>query len=116
MSSTGTACRTSWSSSSEIAPSPFPGIWRPTCRSLRIHFAWRVLEELVRTDLELRWRQKQGVLIEKYIKHYPELSDPARLAGLLRDEYRLRQRLGDKPDLAEYRRRFPRPGAVACRA
>ena len=25
----------------------------------------------------------------------------------MRDEYRLRQRLGDKPDLAEYRRRFP---------
>ena len=42
-----------------------------------------VLEELVRTDLELRWRQKQGVLIEKYIKHYPELSDPAPFGRLV---------------------------------
>ena len=66
-----------------------------------------VLEELVRTDLELRWRRRRGVLIEHYLQRYPELSTTGCLPTLLRDEYGIRHRMGDKPDLTEYESRFP---------
>ena len=35
-----------------------------------------VLEELVRTDLELHWRNRRPILVEEYLVRYPELRDP----------------------------------------
>lgn len=70
-------------------------------------FRMAVLEELVRTDLEMRWRQRKGVLLEHYFAEFPELRVQASLMQLVEDEYRLRQRYGDKPRIADFQARFP---------
>src|SRR5581483_6300294 len=66
-----------------------------------------VLQELVRSELEIRWRRGQSVLLEKYLEHHPELNDPARLPSLIYWEYCVRQRHGDHPPLDPYQVRFP---------
>lgn len=68
-----------------------------------------VLEELIKTDLEIRWRRGQGWTLEQYIERYIDLADRDALpASLIYEEYRVRHRFGDKPDVATYRPRFPR--------
>jgi serine/threonine protein kinase len=67
-----------------------------------------VLHELIGTDMELRWEQHQGVGLEYYLEKYPELgSAPELPAKLIHEEYRVRQRCGDRPTLASYQKRFP---------
>jgi hypothetical protein len=67
-----------------------------------------VLHELIATDLELRWEQRQGVGLEYYLEKYPELgSAPELPAKLIHEEYRVRRRCGDRPTLASYQTRFP---------
>jgi serine/threonine protein kinase len=67
-----------------------------------------VLHELIKTELEARYRHRQGCLLEEFLRRYPELGGPADLpAGLLYEEYRVRRRFGDRPALDEYRARFP---------
>jgi hypothetical protein len=67
-----------------------------------------VFHELIKTELEARYRCRQGCLLEEFLRRYPELGGPAALsAGLLYEEYRLRWRFGDRPALDEYRARFP---------
>jgi tRNA A-37 threonylcarbamoyl transferase component Bud32 len=82
-------------------------------------------EELVRIDLEYRWRAAESAgaetrvpgglparpRLEDYVAHLPELGTLDELsAGLIADEYWLRQRWGDRPGHAEYAERFPRHG------
>ena len=67
------------------------------------------LLELVKTELEIRWRRKQGVLLESYLERFPELGDKDRLpASLVYEEFRVRQCYGDHSPLETYRDRFPR--------
>jgi serine/threonine protein kinase len=88
-----------------------------------------LLEEFVKIDLEYRWRSakpKQTVaaaaappgtgnqalpfhpLLEDYAACYPALGPVERLSGdLIAEEYRVRQRWGDRPDPAGYAARFP---------
>jgi serine/threonine protein kinase len=67
-----------------------------------------VLHELIGTDLELRWEQRQGVRLEYYLEKYPELgSAPELPAKLIHEEYRVRHRCGDRPTLESYQTRFP---------
>jgi serine/threonine protein kinase len=64
--------------------------------------------ELVIMDLELRWRNGQGIAIESYYERFPELlASGAVLLQLLFEEYRIRHRYGDRPPLASYQKRFP---------
>src|SRR5689334_18095872 len=64
--------------------------------------------ELVKSDLEQRWRAGRPVLLEDYLKRYPELrDDPAALTQLLFEEFTVRRRHGDRPTLSGYRDRFP---------
>jgi hypothetical protein len=72
------------------------------------------LEELVLIEMELAWKTRSAsaaasrpALVEAYLVRFPLLNQPARLWPLLRQEYRLRQRWGDKPTTEEYRARFP---------
>src|SRR5207253_7818467 len=66
------------------------------------------LVELIKVDLELRWRRKQGQTLEDYLKRFPELGDPASLSpSLIFEEYRVRHQFGDKPALPAYQARFP---------
>jgi len=80
----------------------------------------KFLEDLVKIDLEYRWRQKPagaGSLpsccrLEDYIKHYPQLGALEGLSlELVGEEYLIRRRWGDQPRHADYVRRFPRHGA-----
>jgi hypothetical protein len=66
------------------------------------------LQELIKTDLEIRWRRGETVKLESYMEHFPELGGTQAIApALLYEEYRVRQRYGDQPPLATYEKRFP---------
>jgi len=66
------------------------------------------LLELIKSDLEVRWRRGKGLTIEDYLERFPELKIlPSTWAKLLFEEFRVRQQLGDKPGLSGYRQRFP---------
>jgi serine/threonine protein kinase len=67
-----------------------------------------VLLELITTDLEIRWRRKQGRPLEFYVTLYPELGPITALPPkLIYEEYRVRCRHGDHPELTVYQERFP---------
>jgi hypothetical protein len=67
-----------------------------------------VLHELIKTDLEMRWRAKERGVLEDYLQRFPELGDALSLPpSLLYEEYRARSLFGDHPDLDQYRQRFP---------
>jgi serine/threonine protein kinase/Tfp pilus assembly protein PilF len=66
-----------------------------------------VLRELVRVDLELAWNQGRHRRTEDYLAELAALrDDPAGIAAVAFEEYRQRQRAGEKPSLAEFRARL----------
>jgi tRNA A-37 threonylcarbamoyl transferase component Bud32 len=81
-----------------------------------------LVQELVKIDLEYRWRRPNPdpagcgswparPRLEDYVRRFPDLGPAERLpVGLIGEEYRVRQRWGDRPAHAEYARRFPRHG------
>jgi hypothetical protein len=67
------------------------------------------LIEMVKIDLERRWRRGKRAGLEAYVKALPELGPPDSLpADLIQAEYEARQHGGAPADLAEFARRFPR--------
>jgi len=67
-----------------------------------------VLQELVKTDLEARWRRDLSTGIEFYLQRFAELGSAKELPpDLLFEEYRIRHEYGDKPPMTAYQRRFP---------
>ena len=83
----------------------------PRCREL--------LKELIKIDMDYRWRQSSPVpsgarqvlgppRLEDYCRRYPSLRGvEALFTELIGEEYRGRHRLGDHASHAEYARRFP---------
>jgi serine/threonine protein kinase len=68
----------------------------------------RFLHELVKVELEFRWKTGRPVVLETYVEKYPELGPVEALpTQLIYDEYLIRQLHGDKPSLDSYRKRFP---------
>lgn len=68
-----------------------------------------ILHELIMTDLEIRWRRGLRTSLADYLGQFPELGSPETLAPeLLYEEYRVRQRYGDRLPLTEYERLYPR--------
>src|SRR5262245_38969473 len=66
------------------------------------------LLELVKIDLEYRWRHGRAAYLEAYLARLPALGAARELpAELIQEEYRVRQRFGDRPALESYRARFP---------
>jgi serine/threonine protein kinase len=85
------------------------------------------LVELIKIDLEYRWRRAGprpagscqpapaeaepmdgGTRLEDYVARFPELRVPGSLpVGLIGEEYRVRHEWGDRPEHADYARRFP---------
>jgi len=64
--------------------------------------------ELVKTEMEIRYRQKCGQPLEYYVERYAELGALDKLpAGLVYEEFMVRQRHGDRPPLVYYQVRFP---------
>ena len=85
----------------------------------------RLLEELIKIDLENRWRRSAQSLdahsktvdkwrLEDYLRRIPELEPTGGLSlDLIGYEYQVRQRWGDRPDHSEYIARFAdRQGTV----
>ncbi len=67
-----------------------------------------LLTELVHIDLEIRLKRGEPVLVESYLKQFPELeSDQNRLIELLATEYRLRRIQQPSLMVSEYLGRFP---------
>ena len=76
----------------------------------------RLLAELVKIDMEYRWRgdesaariERPGPLLEHYLERFPELGPVERIpADLIGEEYRLRRRLGERLAHPEFLARFP---------
>lgn len=72
-----------------------------------------LLQELIKIDLECRWRTSSaGPLVEEYAGRFPELAAakewPLQLIG---EEYRARQCWGDRPSHQLYGGRFPKQGS-----
>ena len=77
------------------------------------------LEELVLIELELSWERSASTVkqadetvvsaprVEQYLKRFDQLDRPEIILRLLQQEYRVRQRWGDRPDSSEYLERFP---------
>lgn len=66
------------------------------------------LFELVKTDLEIRWRRQRPKDLEAYLEQLPELGTAATLpAAVIYEEYRIRHLYGDRPALGSYQARFP---------
>lgn len=69
--------------------------------------------ELLKLDIEYRWRERlaadgasaRGPRLEEYLLRYPE-SREALSADVIAEEYRVRQRWGDRPTHGEYAARF----------
>ena len=72
------------------------------------------LEELVKIDLEYRWRNSPNggpPLLETYIDRHPDLGRPDQLPiAMIAWEYLVRRRYGDRPGQEEYTTRFARQG------
>src|SRR5215475_2688070 len=68
------------------------------------------LIELIKTDMECRWRHGQAVVLGYYLEKFAtELGSAEALpAALVYEEYRVRQLFGDRPPLATYQKRFPK--------
>jgi tetratricopeptide (TPR) repeat protein/tRNA A-37 threonylcarbamoyl transferase component Bud32 len=75
------------------------------------------LEELIHIELEMAWKRfdhaptangsPRPPIVEHYLLRFPCLNDPAIILRLLRQEFLVRHRHGDRPNPAEYQARFP---------
>jgi serine/threonine protein kinase len=66
------------------------------------------LAELVKIELELRWRSGDRKHVEDYLREYPELKDASvSLEELAVQESLVRSRCGDPPSVDELQSRFP---------
>ncbi|MCI0685196.1 MAG: bifunctional serine/threonine-protein kinase/formylglycine-generating enzyme family protein [Gemmataceae bacterium] len=68
-----------------------------------------ILIEVIKTDLECRWRHGHAVVLDYYLEQFHEDlgSAEALPVGLIHWEYSVRQKYGDQPPLEQYRARFP---------
>jgi serine/threonine protein kinase len=66
------------------------------------------LIELIKADLEQRWRLRRPRELEWYLERFPQLGSRASLdPTLIYEEYRVRQLYGDRPPVSVYESRFP---------
>jgi predicted Ser/Thr protein kinase len=64
---------------------------------------------MVKIDIRRRWGQGRRVILEAYLKTYPELGTADTVpVDLLEAEYQVRRQFGSRARLEEYARRFPR--------
>jgi predicted Ser/Thr protein kinase len=67
------------------------------------------LMEMVKIDLRHRWQRGRRVVLDAYLKSYPELGTPDTLpVDLILAECQVRRQYGSRARLEEYARRFPR--------
>jgi serine/threonine-protein kinase len=67
----------------------------------------------LRVDQRERWQTGEPIAAENYLGRHPEVrADPEAAIDLIFNEFLLRERLGERPGLDEYLRRFPEYAAV----
>lgn len=81
--------------------------WAPHLDGLAGDLRLAVLYEFIKIDLESSWRRGLRLLLDDYVKRFPELGDDLP-AHLVCEEYRIRLSNGDTPDPDTYRLRFPK--------
>jgi serine/threonine-protein kinase len=75
----------------------------------------RDLATLVCIDLDARWRRDDPCQAEEYLERFPQLAaDSESAIDVIYAEYLACERAGSRPDVDEYRRRFPRFADVLC--
>jgi hypothetical protein len=63
---------------------------------------------VLRIDQRQRWQAGERVPAEDYLRHHPAVGASAEaVVDLVYGEFLLRERLGERPDVDEYRHRFP---------
>ncbi|MGD9720147.1 MAG: serine/threonine-protein kinase [Pirellulales bacterium] len=66
------------------------------------------LSEVLRLDQRRRWQAGERILAERYLGNYPDVSaDEEAAVDVIFHEFLLRERLGERPQVQEYRERFP---------
>lgn len=84
----------------DFIPPPPDGLRRP------------ILVELVKVDLEYRWRHADRRLLEDYCREFPDLLvDELLPCDLIYEEFHIRRQAGEVVGVAEYAARFPRQAA-----
>lgn len=74
------------------------------------------LHELIKTEMEIRWRRGQSVILEQYLARFPELGTVDTITPqLIYEEYRTRRLYGDRPELEAYNLRFPAQYDALCK-
>ncbi|MFO0880029.1 MAG: protein kinase [Gemmataceae bacterium] len=74
------------------------------------------LADLVRIDLEYRWKAENGCPVETYLVRYPELtSDTELVLDLIAWEYELRRRTEPALDVNDFAQRFPHQAGQLAR-
>lgn len=68
-----------------------------------------ILSELVKVDLEYRWRSRQfPKLLEEYLAEFPEMTEAGKApVDLVYEEYHVRRQAGDEVEPKTYFQRFP---------
>ena len=63
--------------------------------------------ELIKIDLENRWKRGRQAFLETYLSRFPDLQIKTDISRLVFEEYRVRRQFGHNPVLQDYARRFP---------
>jgi serine/threonine protein kinase len=80
--------------------------WNEHLSGLTGRMRLAVLHEFIKIDLEEAWKHGRRLLLDDYIKRFPELGSNLP-AHLVCEELRIRISHGDRPDPDTYRIRFP---------
>lgn len=69
---------------------------------------YAILRDLIKIDIEQRWKRDKPAHVEDYLRQFPELGESAEaIPDLVAEEIEVRQLLGHPPSEAELRQRFP---------
>ncbi|MCE9530429.1 MAG: protein kinase [Planctomycetes bacterium] len=83
--------------------------WQTFLQDLSPEMRTAVLREMVKIDLDHRVMAGQKPLLEEYIARFPEIGDASSLpVDLICEEFRIRHKRGQNPDLDSYQSRFPK--------
>jgi hypothetical protein len=87
-----------------------PPDWRAWCARLTdrpVDYSAKVCAELAAIDIERRWQRGIEHVIEWYLFALPALTTSNFVADLVVEEFKGRQRRGERPTHAPYQQRFP---------
>jgi len=66
-----------------------------------------VICELIKIDMENRWRRERPIYLEEYLARFGELQQQSQdISRLVFEEFRIRHALGHNPQIHTYQRRF----------